>query len=152
RHLRPPAAQTLDQLSPARGTGHRGALFGLYADRPRQPLRSQRRAGSADFAGETRKDCPLTLIAATEAWHTVLALNPDDALNFEGERRRRLVGMSATPAQTGFAAELALAADTFVISPVRRIADGARGARRGRRSAHPDQPAITGLPIGAGIR
>lgn len=104
------------------------------------------------FAGETRKDCPLTLIAATEAWHTVLALNPDDALNFEGERCRRLVGMSATPAQTGFAAELALAADTFVISPVRRIADGARGARRGRRSAHPDQPAITGLPIGAGIR
>jgi hypothetical protein len=28
------------------------------------------------FAGEIRKDCPLTLIAATEAWHTVLALSP----------------------------------------------------------------------------
>jgi len=78
------------------------------------------------FAGEIRKDCPLTLIAATEAWHTVLALSPGDALNFEGERRRRLVGMAAAPARTGFAAELALAADTFVITPVRRIADGAR--------------------------
>jgi predicted glycogen debranching enzyme len=31
------------------------------------------------FAGEIRKGCPLTLIAATEAWHTVLALSPDDA-------------------------------------------------------------------------
>jgi hypothetical protein len=39
------------------------------------------------FAGEIRPDCPLTLIAATEAWHTVLALSPDDALTFEGERR-----------------------------------------------------------------
>src|SRR5271165_5177852 len=83
------------------------------------------------FAGETRKDCPLTLITATEAWHTVLALNPDDALNFEGERRRRLVAMSATPAQIGFAAELALAADTFVITPVGRIADGARARAEG---------------------
>jgi hypothetical protein len=80
-----------------------------------------------------RKDCPLTLIAATEAWHTVLALNPDDALNFEGERRRRLVEMSSTPVQIGLAAELALAADTFVITPVGRIADRAR-ARASTRS------------------
>ena len=83
------------------------------------------------FAGEIRKDCPLTLIAATEAWHTVLALSPDDALTFEGERRRRLVGMAAAPAQIGFAAELVLAADTFVITPVGRIADGARARAEG---------------------
>jgi predicted glycogen debranching enzyme len=83
------------------------------------------------FAGEVRKDCPLTLIAATEAWHTVLALSPDDALTFEGERRRRLVGMAAAPAQIGFAAELVLAADTFVITPVGRIADGARARAEG---------------------
>jgi predicted glycogen debranching enzyme len=80
------------------------------------------------FTGEVRKDCPLTLIAATEAWHTVLALSPDDALTFEGERRRRLVGMAAVPARIGFAAELVLAADAFVVTPVGRIADGA-GAR-----------------------
>ena len=83
------------------------------------------------FAGEVRKDCPLTLIAATEAWHTVLALSPEDALTFEGERRRRLVGMAAAPAQIGFAAELVLAADTFVITPVGRIADGARARAEG---------------------
>ena len=83
------------------------------------------------FAGEVRRDCPLTLIAATEAWHTVLALSPDDALTFERERRRRLVGMVAAPAQIGFAAELVLAADTFVITPVGRIADGARARAEG---------------------
>jgi glycogen debranching enzyme len=73
----------------------------------------------------------LTLIAATEAWHTVLALSPDDALTFEGERRRRLVGMAAASAQIGFAAELVLATDTFVITPVGRIADGARARAEG---------------------
>src|SRR5579863_6314368 len=83
------------------------------------------------FAGEVRKDCPLTLIAATEAWHTVLALSPDDALTFEGERRRRLVGMAAPSGQTGFAAELTLAANAFVITPVGRIADGARARAEG---------------------
>ncbi len=83
------------------------------------------------FAGEVRKGCPLTLVAATEGWHTVLALSPDQALSFEGERRRRLVGLAAAPARAGLAAELVLAADTFVITPVGRIADGARARAEG---------------------
>ena len=83
------------------------------------------------FVGEVRKDFPLTLIAATEPWHTVLALSPDDALAFEGERRRRLVAMAPAPARIGFAAELVLAADTFVVTPVGRIADGARARAEG---------------------
>ena len=83
------------------------------------------------FSGEVRKDCPLTLIAATEPWHTVLALSPDDALTFEAERRRRLVAVAATPAQIGFAAELVLAADAFVITPVGRVADVARARAEG---------------------
>ena len=61
----------------------------------------------------------------------MLALSPDDALTFEGERRRRLVGMAAPPAQSGFGAELVLAADTFVITPVGRIADVARARAEG---------------------
>jgi predicted glycogen debranching enzyme len=83
------------------------------------------------FIGEVSGDCPLTLIAATEAWHTVQALSPDEALTFEGERRRRLIGMAPAPAQIGLAAELVLAADTFVITPVGRIADGARARAEG---------------------
>ena len=50
RRARPPAAQTLHQLSSARGAGQRGALLGLCADRPGQPIRDHRRAGSADIA------------------------------------------------------------------------------------------------------
>jgi predicted glycogen debranching enzyme len=72
----------------------------------------------------------LTLIAAAEAWHTVLALSSDDALTFERERRRRLVGMAAAT-QIGFAADLVLAAGAFAITPVGRIADGARARAEG---------------------
>jgi glycogen debranching enzyme len=39
--------------------------------------------------------------------------------------------MAAAPARIGFAAELVLAADTFVITPVGRIADGARARAEG---------------------
>ena len=84
------------------------------------------------FTGEVRKDCPLTLIAATEPWHTVLALSPDDALTFEGERRRRLVGMAAAPAQTGFAAELATRRRYFRHYPGGAHRRRCSGAGRGR--------------------
>jgi predicted glycogen debranching enzyme len=61
----------------------------------------------------------------------VLALSPDDALAFEGERCRRLLAMAPAPARIGLAAELVLAADAFVITPVGRIADGARARAEG---------------------
>src|SRR5665213_2248187 len=83
------------------------------------------------FTGTVSKDSPLTLVAATEPWHTISALDPDDALVFEGERRRRLIGLAAPPAQSGFGAELVLAADAFVIAPVGRVADVARAHAEG---------------------
>jgi predicted glycogen debranching enzyme len=83
------------------------------------------------FAGEIRSDRPLTLIAATEPWQTVEALRPDDALAFERERRRRNIGLAPASAQSEFGAELALAADSFIITPVGRIADGARARAEG---------------------
>jgi predicted glycogen debranching enzyme len=83
------------------------------------------------FAGELRADCPMTLIAATEPWHTINALNPEEALSFECERRRRLVALADAPARTGAAAELVLAADTFVIIPAGRIADATRARAEG---------------------
>jgi predicted glycogen debranching enzyme len=83
------------------------------------------------FSGELRGDCPMTLIAATEPWHTVNALNPEEALSFERERRTRLLAMADAPARTGAAAELVLAADTFVIIPAGRIADAARARAEG---------------------
>jgi hypothetical protein len=87
--------------------------------------------------GEIHKDCSLTLIAATEPWHTVMALEPDAALTFECERRRRLVALAGDLGRCGVAAELILAADAFVITPAGRIADAAR-ARRRRRNTYCD--------------
>ncbi len=83
------------------------------------------------FAGEVRNDRPLTFVAATEPWHTVSALSPDDALAFERERRNRLVGMAAASVRSGFGAELVVAADNFLITPVGRIADVARARAEG---------------------
>ena len=73
----------------------------------------------------------MTLIAATEPWHTINALNPEDALSFECERRRRLVALADASGRSGAAADLVLAADTFVIIPAGRIADAARARAEG---------------------
>jgi len=83
------------------------------------------------FTGDVHNHRPLTFVAGTEPWHTLSALTPHDALAFENERRRRLVGMAAAPAQSGFGAELVLAADTFVVTPVGRVADIARAHAEG---------------------
>src|SRR5262249_32191232 len=64
-----------------------------------------------------------TLIAATEPWHTIEALRPNEARHFETERRRRLVAMAPPAAHEGLAAELVLAADSLIITPVGRGAD-----------------------------
>ena len=83
------------------------------------------------FSAELRSDCDVTLIAATEPWHIMRALTPEHARNFEVERRSRLVALSMPPARDGLAAELVLAADNFIISPVGRIADIARAHAEG---------------------
>jgi predicted glycogen debranching enzyme len=83
------------------------------------------------FAGVVHDDRPLTFVAGTEPWHTVSALTPEDASAFERERRRRLVAMAAAPVRSGVGAELVLAADTFVITPVGRVADIARARAEG---------------------
>jgi predicted glycogen debranching enzyme len=83
------------------------------------------------FTAELEPDCVVTLIAATEGWHTILALHPDQARRFETERRRRLVAMAMPPARQGLAAELVLDADTFVITPVGRVADIVRAHAEG---------------------
>jgi predicted glycogen debranching enzyme len=83
------------------------------------------------FSAELRPDCSVTLIAATERWHTTQALTPAHAREFETERRRRLVALAAPGAREGLAAELVLAADNFVITPVGRVADIARAHAEG---------------------
>jgi predicted glycogen debranching enzyme len=83
------------------------------------------------FTVELQPDGIATLIAATEPWHTVEALHPDAARRFETERRRRLVAMAPPAAREGLAAELVLAADSFIITPVGRVADIVRAHAEG---------------------
>jgi predicted glycogen debranching enzyme len=83
------------------------------------------------FTAELKPDCAATLVAAIEPWHIIRALTPENARNFEVERRSRLVALAMPPAREGLAAELVLAADNFIITPVGRIADIARAHAEG---------------------
>lgn len=72
-----------------------------------------------------------TLVASTEPWSTILALNPEDAFASENERQMKLLQTAAPQAQSGPAAELVLAADQFIMTPVGRAEDAARARAAG---------------------
>jgi predicted glycogen debranching enzyme len=59
------------------------------------------------------------LTASTETWEEIEALAPREALAAEVERRERLLAQADACAHEGTAAELVLAADTFVVTPGR---------------------------------
>jgi predicted glycogen debranching enzyme len=73
----------------------------------------------------------VTLIASTEDWHTIAALEPEDAFITERDRRQRLLRICDPRVQSGPAAELVLAADDFIITPAGRIKDAARARAAG---------------------
>lgn len=83
------------------------------------------------FSLQLRPHRPATLIASTEDWTTILALEPADALASELQRRQRLIAAAHESAQTGVGAELVLAADQFIISPAGRVEDAARARATG---------------------
>ncbi len=64
-----------------------------------------------------------TFVASTESWDTVHALPANQAWELELERRRRLLEIAPSPCREGPAAELTLAADSFIVSPRTRVAD-----------------------------
>ena len=65
----------------------------------------------------------VSLVASTEDWNHISALTPEDAFAAEHERRRRLLRTAPEDARSGMAAELVLAADQFLITPVGRVHD-----------------------------
>jgi predicted glycogen debranching enzyme len=73
----------------------------------------------------------VTLILSTESWERIRAVPPGEALAAERDRRRRLVGQAAEPARGGFGANLVLAADQFIFTPVARARDEARAHAEG---------------------
>ena len=83
------------------------------------------------FRADLAEGHDVTLVASTEDWQTVYALPPEDALQIERGRRRRLIDAAHPAARDGIAAELVLAADQFVIRPAGRAADAARAQAEG---------------------
>ncbi|HJZ59867.1 MAG TPA: amylo-alpha-1,6-glucosidase, partial [Gemmataceae bacterium] len=72
-----------------------------------------------------------TLVFSTESWECLQAANAAEAFAGEVARRKRLVAQALPPARQGFAAELVLAADQFIITPAARVADSARAHAQG---------------------
>jgi predicted glycogen debranching enzyme len=76
-------------------------------------------------------DHQATLVASTESWETLGALPPEEAFRTEHQRRRTLVMRADAAAHAGLGAELVVAADQFVITPVGRVEDVARAYAAG---------------------
>ncbi|HSL68596.1 MAG TPA: glycogen debranching enzyme N-terminal domain-containing protein, partial [Longimicrobiales bacterium] len=73
----------------------------------------------------------LSLVASTEAWDAIEALDPEHARHAEQDRRHRLIAVAPVPARTGTNAELVLAADQFLITPSSRFEDATRARAAG---------------------
>ena len=83
------------------------------------------------FRADLEADQPVTLIASTEPWEAIHALEPADAVRAEAERRRTLLSIAGTGVQSGFASELVLAADQFIVTPAGRLEEAARARAAG---------------------
>jgi predicted glycogen debranching enzyme len=83
------------------------------------------------FRADLGRGKDVTLIASTESWETITALEPEEARSAENERRRRLLVAARPPARMGCAAQLVLAADQFIISPAGRAEEAARAHAQG---------------------
>jgi predicted glycogen debranching enzyme len=78
------------------------------------------------FALELRAGQPAALVASTEPWEVVTAYGWRAALGAERARRLACIEAAAPQARQGLAAELVLAADQFIVTPVGRTAEAAR--------------------------
>ena len=83
------------------------------------------------FTIELRPNRPVTLIASTEDWTSILALDPEAAFGYELARRQRLIGTALPGVRSAPASELVLAADQFIITPADRIEDAAKAKAAG---------------------
>jgi predicted glycogen debranching enzyme len=83
------------------------------------------------FRADLSAESEVTLVASTELWETVLALKPEEALEAERNRRRRLLAAAEPAVQSGAFQHLVLTADQFIITPGGRIEEAARAQAAG---------------------
>jgi len=78
------------------------------------------------FALDLTPDTPGALLASTEPVEVLDALSPDEALQLERERRRRLLDRLPEALRDEVGGDLVLAADQFLIQPAGRLRDRVR--------------------------
>jgi predicted glycogen debranching enzyme len=83
------------------------------------------------FQVDLSREAGANLIGSTEPWEVVDALATDEALETERNRRGVLIANAHSTTREGMGAELVLAADQFVITPVGRVQDLARAHAAG---------------------
>jgi predicted glycogen debranching enzyme len=83
------------------------------------------------FHVDFKKHEAVTLVGSTEKWEIVEVLDPRQALASESERRARFLDEAAPEARLGVGAELAFAADQFIITPAGRFEEEARAHAAG---------------------
>ena len=134
---------TTDQPQPAlrlvlhAGTG--GFTLDDQAIRDVRYLVEERRG--YDFAGplwspgrfwtDLRQGTAVTVIASAEPWDMLAAVNPAVARTMERARRARLLCMARPAVRSGVGAELVLAADQFLMTPISRTHDQVRAEASG---------------------
>ncbi len=77
------------------------------------------------------KQSPAFLVASSEPWETMNAVEPGRAWAYERERRLRLLHGAPHAGEDDTIAELVLATDQFVIAPAGRTTDASRARARG---------------------
>lgn len=83
------------------------------------------------FTIDLRPGKPVTFVASTEDWPSILAIDPQSAFSADLARRQRLVDATAPAIRSATASELVLAADQFIITPAGRVEDAARAKASG---------------------
>ena len=83
------------------------------------------------FRIRLRQGQPVSIVASTDSWDRVLAVDPEAAFEADAIRKRRLLSMAPEIQKDEHGAELVLAADQFIIQPAGRIADVERARAMG---------------------
>jgi predicted glycogen debranching enzyme len=83
------------------------------------------------FSADLEEGRSTTLIASTSSWDSLAALTPEEALEAEHVRRRRLLTQADPRAAGNFGQQMVLAADQFLITPAGRVDDATRARAEG---------------------
>jgi predicted glycogen debranching enzyme len=128
----PPLRMALDGLAPTFTVAGRTIEDVFYGVEARRGYESVGDLWSPGFFGADLSlgEDEVALTASTESWEVIQALHWTEAYEAELERRHRLISASDRRAHGGTGAELALAADAFVVTPG-RAEDAARARAAG---------------------